>query len=375
MSKQKAVIIFSGFNDRAVIAFLRTLEKNTIPYGIIASSKKDQIYNTKYADKVLAVREFKPIEKPDLTRCIQEVDIVLSASEYIIAPSTEYLNRYLIDNIYFFKEQRCIIPLVEKSIYELVSDKISFCDLCSKHNIKIPIETYNLDGINYPFVAKPKKYFASDGSTPTPVIINNKEELSQFESDYQAGDFYYQQYISGDSYYLLYYFDKNQNCAKSSQVNYLQQPGGKSMIASSLSNIHTEHISDEYENLFKDIEFRGLVMVEIKQYKNEYYMIEANPRFWGPSQLFVDANINLFEDFLHDWGLLDNKPKHSSVKVAQKYFWFGGLVQTLMKGDKPIKINPDIKSPVAKNLEDWVRADIYNREDTMKIFNKEIGII
>ena len=48
-------------------------------------------------------------------------------------------------------------------------------------------------------------------------------------------------------------------------------------------------------------------MVEVKHLSNKNYMIEANPRFWGPSQLFVDAGINLFEAFLVDNGLLNKR--------------------------------------------------------------------
>jgi hypothetical protein len=35
--------------------------------------------------------------------------------------------------------------------------------------------------------------------------------------------------------------------------------------------------------------FYGLVMIEVKEYDNQFYMIEANPRLWGPSQLILDA--------------------------------------------------------------------------------------
>ena len=34
-----------------------------------------------------------------------------------------------------------------------------------------------------------------------------------------------------------------------------------------------------------------VVMIEIRINKENYYMIEANPRFWGPSQLFVDFHM------------------------------------------------------------------------------------
>lgn len=50
------ILIFSGFNPRAVLAFIRTLEKNNISdYGIIANGICDRIFLTKYASKVIYV--------------------------------------------------------------------------------------------------------------------------------------------------------------------------------------------------------------------------------------------------------------------------------------------------------------------------------
>ena len=55
------IVIFSGYNQRAVIAFLRCLTKNHIEeYVIVAASNQDTILKTKYKDKIFmgcALRE------------------------------------------------------------------------------------------------------------------------------------------------------------------------------------------------------------------------------------------------------------------------------------------------------------------------------
>src|SRR5690606_1826134 len=115
------------------------------------------------------------------------------------------------------------------------------------------------------------------------------------------------EFIAGESFYLLFYFYKNGAAERFSQKNLMQQPSGGSIIAAVTSDFHRGHVALQFEELFRSIQFRGLVMVEIRGQGDRYYMIEANPRFWGPSQLFVDAGVNLFEAFMFDYGLLNSK--------------------------------------------------------------------
>ena len=105
----------------------------------------------------------------------------------------------------------------------------------------------------------------------------------------------------------------------------IQQPEGKSIVAAVSSDLHDSTEALKYEKLFKSINFHGLVMVEVRGVDNDFYMIEANPRFWGPSQLFVDAGMNLFEAFLNDYDVLE-KINLQARKKETKYFWFGGYL-------------------------------------------------
>ena len=117
------------------------------------------------------------------------------------------------------------------------------------------------------------------------------------------GKMFYE-YVKGRSYYLLFYFGKFGNIKKFSQENLAQQFEGKSIIAAISSTIHKENICTQYETLFKEINYHGFVMVELRKNHTGYYMIEANPRFWGPSQLLINCNTAFFEEFLYDYGFL-----------------------------------------------------------------------
>lgn len=369
MSK-KVVVIFSGFNMRAVYAFMRTLDKNSIDYAIIASSDKDDIFKTVYKKNVLAIRKHRELHLKDIIETLEKVQSVLQSDSYLIAPSTEALNRFLLKHRTVFDDLKCTTPLVEKELYEQISDKYNFGMLCKDYHIAIPREYSDLEDVKLPLVVKPKKYFGSNGEIYAPQILRDIKELKNFIAKYNKDDFYFQEYVDGRCIYLLYYFDKNKKVHKFSQENLIQQENGKSMLLAKSSRIHNDDISSKFEELFVSINFRGLVMVELKLMKNQFVMIEANPRFWGPSQLFVDANINFFNYLLEDYDISKFQDTKSN-KLPEKtlYFWDDG-------------ISKDINSRQELTFYNYTREDfesdksilnkieIYNKEDTKTLYEE-----
>lgn len=367
----KAVLVFSGFNQRAVIAFLRTLEKYDVPYAIIASSEKDTIFLSSYKDKVLAVRNKIELDLEDLNDTIHQVQSKIPNTKLVIAPSTEALNRFILNHREVFEVLDCEIPLVSEQLYTKISDKKTFAELCTKNRVQVPQEFYNLSLAKIPFVAKPKTYVSSDGIVNTPQLITKEFEKYSFQEKHNPDDFFYQEYISGRSLYLLYYFYKDRGLEKFSQENFIQQPGGKSILAAESSGFHNKGESLLYEELFKSVNFTGLVMVEVKEQKGLYYMIEANPRFWGPSQLFVDAESNFFAAFLFDAGLLQEKPIFKDAQHT-KYYWHGGVAEILKKQSSLAYHNYSAEK-YEQEKSSWMKSDVYNRSDTKQLYAVETG--
>ena len=66
----KGVIIFSGYNPRGIVAFMRTLVKYNVPFGVIAKSPDDEIFQTIYKEHVAAIRTLKQLDICELTDCI-----------------------------------------------------------------------------------------------------------------------------------------------------------------------------------------------------------------------------------------------------------------------------------------------------------------
>lgn len=363
----RAVIVFSGFNQRAVVAFLRTLEKNQTQYAIIASSDADTIFKTKYKDRVVATRQQYKLDRDDILSCIQTVKTQNNFESCMVAPSSEALNRFFLDNRELFSEINVEIPIVDRDLYVKISDKESFGRLCQSYGIPVPGEYSSLESAVLPCVAKPKKYTSLNGGVYSPVLLHTSEDVEEFRRIYDVDSFYYQEFIAGDSLYLLYYFYKNGSVSKYSQQNLVQQPGGKSILAAVSSTYHETTDSGKYENMLKEVGFHGLVMIEVKV-ADKSYMIEANPRFWGPSQLFVDAGSNFFDDLLVDNGFLSGK-EESPIKTGVKYFWHGGLRQSGLDG---VALHGISKEEFSSGTDEWLTNDVYNREDTKELYRTEI---
>lgn len=362
------IVVFSGYNQRAVLAFLRTLNRNSIEYKIIASGKEDSIFYTCYEKNIIYVRKNKLIDNEELFPVLQS--LYKNNEKIFLAPSTEFLNRWMLDNRKELEQNGCVVPLVNKKKYELVSDKRSFYTLCQKYKIKVPRDV-DKNTFKGKVVAKPKTYVTSDGKIHSPHFIFDENDYKEFCGSYDKEDFDFQEYFDdGCSIYLLFYFSKSGEAFFYSQKNLAQQDGGKSILAALSSEFHKdEKTVAGYLQLFKAIGFRGLVMVEIRRINGIDFMIEANPRFWGPSQLFCDAGYNLFEEMLFDYDLIHKKPNLETKKNVM-YLWSDGN-ETDLFDNEAIQWYENGKEVLEKRYSEFKDYDIYNRADSEKIYKIE----
>ncbi len=366
----KSFLIFSGYNQRAVIAFCRVATANNVPFCIIAKSKDDTIFKTKYRSNVQSVRNEKLLTVEDIDRCLDETKNASEHTDFVILPSSEFLNRFFLDNRTYYEKKSCTIPLVNKDLYLIVSDKLSFGRLCIKYNIEIPHEYTSFESARLPFVAKPISYFSTkSGKALNPVLIYTENEKAVFLNEMDKDDFYYQAFVNGSSYYLLYYISSENDTVSFSQKNLVQQAEGKSMILATGSDLHLKQISDNYINMLKDIGYEGLIMIELRRSDDKFVMIEANPRLWGPSQLFVDAGVPIFERFIQEQGF-EIKEKSGNTDKDVFYFWNGGICEDLRNG-KNIAFHDFSQEELKLKLPFLLEKEIYLREDTEEIYHLE----
>ncbi|MEN9339151.1 MAG: hypothetical protein RIQ62_463, partial [Bacteroidota bacterium] len=218
-----SVIIFSGNNDRSVIAFCRYAREKKIQFDIIANGDEDPIFLTSYQSDVFAIRKRNYIDTKLVLDWCKDIQAKRNTDKVLVLPTSEYLNRFFLKNQESWIGSGIETGLCNQDIYELISDKYSFGKYCSENGCVVPKE-YSSKPNHFPFVIKPKRYSNNLNIVyDKPLIIYS--ELDWIDNGIKKSPeyYYYQDFIEGASYYLLYYFAKEGNYSVYSQENLIQQ--------------------------------------------------------------------------------------------------------------------------------------------------------
>jgi hypothetical protein len=179
------------------------------------------------------------------------------------------------------------------------------------------------------FVAKPKANLSANGRILYPYLVRSEAERSRFLQEADPAEFYLERFVTGESWYLLYYFAADGSYAYGSQRNQVQQGQGKSIVVARAEDYPEAVVAERFAQALQSDGYRGFIMIELKRTAEEGAVaIEANPRCWGPFQLTLDARMGLLEAFLRDHGHAAAAP---SARAA-RYAWIGGVVQALRSG-------------------------------------------
>jgi predicted ATP-grasp superfamily ATP-dependent carboligase len=362
------LIICSGFNQRSVVSLCRTLEACQVEYHIIAHSDRDTILQTVYAHRVSARRNNPALDIDDLCRCVASI-AAGHTRRFVIAPTSEALNLYLLRHRHRMRHAGADLPLVSEELYQTVSNKASFIQKCRDAGIATPLTLPDAETHKLPVVAKPYRELTADGRRLYPLLIYTQEDLSRFLASAERADYFLQQYIAGSSSYLLYYFHGSGKVDRFSMRNLIQQPEGKSIVAAEPAELHLDGQYRAFEDLLKGLGFRGLVMIELMFADDRFYMIEANPRMWGPAQLMVDAGTNLLVSFVNDRFGTDLPLDIVAATDNPLYFWWAGFWAPQLSG-QAMKWHCNPASFWARYPE-FFRAEVYCRQDTFGIFQSE----
>lgn len=358
-----APVIFSGHNDRAVVALCRYFSALARPFFLIAKDTADAIFMTSWRDCVLMQRE-SPVLTSELmervARAVQQKGFVPA-----LCPTSEFLNRFALDHRVVMQQQGWHWALPPLGIYARLSDKS-----------QSPTVLQDLIGLRSPrllaagqwqapCVLKPRTNI-SNGHVHYPRLCFSNEELVQALSTLEPGDWFAQAWVEGQSLYLCAYLDRQGNWSGFWQENLLQQPGGKSIVLARTCNNPGIDVPNLMQGLHR-FGYHGPFMLEIiRDQDGQLHFIEVNPRFWGPLELARKACPDVLGRFLND---LDHESGPPSGCVATPpvhwYAWSFGAQQGACRvypavGDLP-------QTSISQLL---LTHDVYAALDTQALFSR-----
>lgn len=371
----KSWLVLGGGNDRAVIAFLRALRLCGERTHIVARTDADRLLRSDFRHEVAWVRPTHDLSLGVFSECINRARAKAGPRTLVVLPSTEFLNTFLLRHRQKIEEMGCEIPLVDASLYMRLTQKRSAAEFFSAAGLSAPrgIDLPLL--LNEPVVAKPHRNVSVAGESLYPHLLHNREAVESFLRCHDANDYFFQEFVNGESHYLLFHISQEQNRDFIwSQRNLMQQPGGKSMLLAEPSTFHESETALRITQALRHVGFHGLGMVEIIRTPERDVFIEMNPRIWGPLQFCLDQGQVLLQAFIGE--ILHGDPmRHVQRRPhfrRKRYFWLGGLFETLGAGMKPTwhTSSRSIPSTIARNL----ACDVYWRKDSWRCFIHDLWL-
>lgn len=291
----------------------------------------------------------------------------------VVLPSSEYFNAFLLRHRREIEAMGCQIPLVHASLYAQLTGKRSAADFFSAAGIAVPGEIGMPVVREPPVVAKPLSNVSAAGQSLYPRLLRTRAELESFFATHDEKDYFFQEYVHGDSLYLMFHLSRtgDQDFIWS-QRNLLQQPEGKSMLLAEPSDFHRSETAARIVHALRNAGFHGLGMVEVIRAAGRDVFIEMNPRIWGPVQFCLDRRQPLLQAFIGET-LHDDPGRFAGRQPMlrrKRYFWFGGLLETLRAGKRPAWHAPGRRlfPVILRNL----ASDVYLRKDSWRCFLHDV---
>jgi predicted ATP-grasp superfamily ATP-dependent carboligase len=363
------LLVLSGFNIRAVVALCRWAAAAEIPLHIVARDRNDPIYLTDYRPAVFVERTSAQLDASAVISWIRMLRAAHHYAQVLIPPSTEFLNRLLVSNRGPIEEAGGVVPLVNQRLYEQISDKEAFAALCAAHGICVPA-TFDRMPDQLPFVAKPRTYTASRIGQIKPYLICTPDDLKQFTEREDPATYVLQEFVEGQSLYLLAHISKTGAVTASAQENLIQQARGGSIVLARPHDFHRQPDAQPYLRLFRESGFHGLVMIEVRRCARtgRHVMIEANPRMWGPIQFALDQRVDLFGALVADHGFAAKPPDPAKI-TRSHYFWSGGLARS----QSPFAFHNYSADRFLGDYHEIAASDLFCRSDTRRLYEHELA--
>ncbi len=273
------------------------------------------------------------------------------------------------------------IPVVDYSTFIKAWNKKNTLQIAIKNNIPTP-KTYFINdlqevhtvaqNIKFPVVVKPQE---SSGSRGLYYAYSPKELIQLYYLSHQQFPYpIIQEYIPGNEIYgFSALFDiEHRPRAMFIHKRLRQYPisGGPSVLRISTSHPKVQQFG---EKLLKALKWIGVAMVEFKidSRDNTPKLMEINPRFWGSTQLAIQAGIDfpalLYKLLIEGEDIKKNFKYKLGIKC--RFLLYGDILYFLDAPNK-LKLLPSFLKLYEPNM----GYDIFSRTDFGPTFGQLLGM-
>lgn len=368
-SSRHVFVLFSGHNDRAVVSLCRFFASRDLQFAIVCASLSDAISQTDWLVNAVISRIDRALDVSLFKVVLQAVHSIYGTSaQPVYCPTTEFMNQFVLQERAALSQLGWSIPLPNADVYLALTNKAHSQDIVEKLiGLAAPPKLEWTD-LHAPCVLKPRKNI-SDGMIRYPLLCRTEAELQLALKVADSEGWFAQSWINGQSYYLCAYLTADGRHAHFWQQNFLQQPGGKSIVlARTVSNPGIQ-LAPLMEGLH-ELGYHGPFMMEvIRDDVGRFYYIEINPRFWGPLQLAVDACPNILCLFACEVGVEINEHTGSASTGSNDEYWYSWQFGAQMDDCRryPALVHADPPLPLLYLLKRW---DVYGKPDTQSLHGR-----
>ena len=349
-TKHNKKILVSDANYNHTLGIVRSLTKAGYHVDCIGS-RLSVCYFSKYLNKIAF--DEKKFNEENINEFLEFLSI--SRYQYFIpiGAKSVYLTNKFRDNI----SKYTIIEIAPSESISLCLKKDKLVSYAKGIGIPVP-ETYLFN--NYQDFLNKKK------SIIFPVITKSSVELNKLDVNYHSNIFELDNYLflnqnitgqiliqekitgEGIGFFAIYESGKLKRYFMHRRLREIPLTGGSSTLAESYFN---NSIYNYGKSLLDSLNWHGVAMVEFKysRSKNDYYLMEVNPKFWGSHDLAISSGVNFAKEYVSLKKGLDSN-YIETYNLDNKYQWPDLDFKTSFKNPRIfIRVLLDLINPKIKN--------------------------
>lgn len=339
------------------LCIARSLRNNNHNVDIVTSKRDVAFYSSYFQNRY--VRDSKYLTQIINLVQINHYEVLIPMSDADAAFLSYYKSR--------FEELGAKVPVPDKSIFDIGSDKANLMSFCELHDIGHPktrsINSNNIESVakyvGFPSLIKPNHSVGARGITRVNNIDELKKLYPRISSQYGACTL--QQYIENQDYYynvMMYRTVMGDTSVHAIIEIRRKYPlnAGSSCFCISVTNNRLVSMCQEVLN---KMNWQGMADFDVlyDAEKDKYYIIEINPRVPASVRAGIESGVDFSEVILDD---LCNLPlKTYQYKEGQQLRYLGLDLLWFIKSPKRFSYKPSWFKFTGKNLyyQDFYKDD------------------